>query len=59
MDGTALVLGAAGKDRFGLKGGNGKVIAVGEADESKASALNRIESVKRAAPDATLDDQAD
>lgn len=48
---------AAGKYRFRLKAGNGQIIAVGEAYESKASALNGIESVKKSAPDAAVDDQ--
>jgi len=48
---------AAGKFRFRLKAGNGEVIAVGEAYESKASALNGIDSVKKNAPDASVDDQ--
>lgn len=46
-----------GKFRFRLKAGNGQIIAVGEAYESKASALNGIESVKNNAPDAEVDDQ--
>ncbi|GGR80422.1 UPF0339 protein [Streptomyces aureoverticillatus] len=37
---------AAGKYRFRLKAGNGEIIAVGEAYESKAAALHGIESVK-------------
>ncbi len=48
---------AAGKFRFRLKAGNGEIIAVGEAYESKASALNGIESIKKNAPEATLVDQ--
>jgi uncharacterized protein YegP (UPF0339 family) len=48
---------AAGKFRFRLKAGNGEIIAVGEAYESKASALNGIDSVRRNAADAVLDDQ--
>lgn len=47
----------AGKYRFRLKAGNGQVIAVGEAYESKSSALNGIDSIKRNAPDAAVDDQ--
>jgi uncharacterized protein YegP (UPF0339 family) len=35
-----------GKFRFRLKAGNGEIIAVGEAYESKASAKNGVESVK-------------
>lgn len=48
---------AAGKFRFRLKAGNGEIIAVGEAYESKASALNGIESVKKNAVDAAVVDQ--
>ena len=47
----------AGKFRFRLKASNGQVIASGEAYESKASALNGIESVRKNASDAVLDDQ--
>ena len=47
----------AGKWRFRLKAGNGQVIAVGEAYESKAAAQNGIESVKSNAPGAVTDDQ--
>ena len=49
----------AGKYRFRLKAGNGQTIAVSEDYESKASALNGIESVRKNAADATLDDQTD
>lgn len=48
---------AAGKFRFRLKASNGQVIATGEAYETKASALNGIESVRKNAGDAKLDDQ--
>jgi len=48
---------AAGKFRFQLKAGNGEIIAVGEAYESKASALNGIESVKKNAAEAAVVDQ--
>lgn len=48
---------AAGKFRFRLKASNGQIIAVGEAYESKSSALNGIESVKKNAPDAAVVDQ--
>ncbi len=47
----------AGKFRFRLKASNGQIIAVGEAYESKTAALNGIESVKKNAPDAKVDDQ--
>jgi hypothetical protein len=50
---------AAGKFRFRLKAGNGEIIAVGEAYESKAAALNGIDSVKRNAADAAVDDQTE
>ncbi|MGC0370259.1 YegP family protein [Microbacterium sp. SLBN-111] len=45
----------AGKFRFRLKAGNGQVIAVSEAYESKASALNGIASVKANADSETDD----
>jgi uncharacterized protein len=48
---------AAGKFRFRLKAGNGEIIAVGEAYDSKSAALNGIDSVKRNAADAAVDDQ--
>jgi len=48
---------AAGKFRFRLKAGNGEIIAVGEAYESKASALNGIESIKKNAAEAAVVDQ--
>jgi len=38
---------------------NGQVIASSERHESKAGALNGIESVKRNAPTAEIDDQSD
>ena len=47
----------ASKYPFRLKAGNGQVIATGEAYETKASALNGIESVRKNAASATLDDQ--
>ncbi|WP_163747963.1 YegP family protein [Mycolicibacterium helvum] len=46
----------AGKFRFRLKAGNGEIIAVSEAYETKASANNGIESVKKNAPDAAVVD---
>ena len=49
----------ASKYRFRLKASNGQVIATGEAYETKASALNGIESVRKNAASATLDDQTD
>jgi uncharacterized protein YegP (UPF0339 family) len=47
----------SGKFRFRLKAGNGEVIATGESYESKASALGGIDSVRKNAADAKLDDQ--
>ncbi|MBM6403064.1 YegP family protein [Phycicoccus sp. CSK15P-2] len=47
----------AGKFRFRLKAGNGQVIAVGEAYESKASAMKGVHSVQKNAPAALVDDQ--
>lgn len=46
-----------GKYRFRLKAGNGQIIAVGEAYNSKSSALNGIESIRKNAKGAKLDDQ--
>jgi len=43
----------AGKFRFRLKASNGQVVAASQAYESKASALNGIESVKASSVDAT------
>ena len=42
----------AGKYRFRLKASNGQVVAASQAYESKASALNGIESVKNSSVDA-------
>jgi uncharacterized protein YegP (UPF0339 family) len=47
----------ADKFRFRLKAGNGEIIAVSEAYNSKFSALAGVESVRKNAPDAKLDDQ--
>lgn len=43
--------------RWRLKAGNGEVIAVGEAYESAAGAQGGIDSVKRNAADAPVDNQ--
>jgi uncharacterized protein YegP (UPF0339 family) len=45
-----------GKFRFRLKAGNGEIIAVGEAYESKASAKNGVDSVQKNAAGATVVD---
>ena len=52
-----LKQGSIGKFRFNLVAPNGQVIATSEAYETKASAINGIESVKRNAPSAEIDDQ--
>jgi uncharacterized protein YegP (UPF0339 family) len=44
----------AGKYRFRLKAGNGEIIAVSEAYETRASAKNGVESVRTNAPGADL-----
>ena len=54
-----LKKGSTGKFRFNLVATTGQVIATSEAYESKASAVNGIESVKRYAPNAEIDDQTD
>ena len=46
-----------GEYRFRLKASNGQVIATGEAYKSKKSCMNGIESIRKNAPDAKLDDQ--
>ena len=48
---------SAGKYRFRLKATNGQVIATGQGYETKKSCLNGIESIRKNAPDAKLDDQ--
>ncbi len=50
--------GSSGKFHFNLIATNGQVIATSEAYESKRAALNGIESVKKNAPDAPIDDQS-
>jgi uncharacterized protein YegP (UPF0339 family) len=43
--------------RFRLKAGNGQTIATGEGYTTKKACLNGIESIRKNAPDAKLDDQ--
>lgn len=43
--------------KFDLKAGNGEVIATSEVYNSKAACLNGIESVKKNAPVAAVEDQ--
>jgi hypothetical protein len=52
-----LKKGSTGKFHFNLLAVNGQVIATSEAYESKAAAVNGIESVKKNAPVADVDDQ--
>ena len=47
---------ATGQFHFNLKAGNGEIIATSEMYESKASAKNGIESVKKNAADAEVVD---
>ena len=49
--------GNSGKFHFNLVASNGQVIASSETYETKSSAMNGIESVKKHAPDAEIDDQ--
>ncbi|MCW2861714.1 MAG: hypothetical protein JWP48_3422 [Actinoallomurus sp.] len=51
--------GNSGKFHFNLVASNGQVIATSERYETKTSALNGIESVRKNAADAELDDQTD
>ncbi|MDN3359607.1 YegP family protein [Actinomadura sp. DC4] len=46
-----------GKFHFNLVATNGQVIATSEKYETKKSALNGIESVRKNAPEAGIDDQ--
>jgi len=46
-----------GKFRFRLKAGNGQIIAISEAYETKAAAQNGIKSVRTNAPTGRIDDQ--
>lgn len=45
--------------KFSLKAGNGEVIATSEVYKSEAACMNGIESVKRNAPAALVEDQTD
>jgi uncharacterized protein YegP (UPF0339 family) len=47
----------SGGFRFRLKAGNGEVIASSESYKTKAGALGGIESIKKNAGDADIDDQ--
>jgi len=52
-----LKKGSSGKYHFNLHAANGQIIATSETYESKQSALNGIESVKKNAADARVDDE--
>lgn len=54
-----LKKGSSGKFHFNLQAANGQVIATSETYESKAAAINGIESVKKNAPVAETVDQSD
>lgn len=45
-----------GEYRFKLVAGNGQTIAVSEGYSTKAACVNGVESVRKNAPDATVDD---
>ena len=47
----------SGEYRFRLKAGNGQVVANGQAYTTKKACLNGIESIRKNAPDASIDDQ--
>ncbi|MPZ38687.1 MAG: DUF1508 domain-containing protein [Rhizobiales bacterium] len=48
----------AGQFRFRFKAPNGETMCSSEGYTAKASAVNAIDSIKKNAPDATMDDQA-
>ncbi len=52
-----LKKGSTGKFHFNLVAANGQVIATSQTYESRAAAMKGIESVKKNAPVAVIDDQ--
>jgi uncharacterized protein YegP (UPF0339 family) len=48
----------AGEFRFRFKASNGETMFSSEGYKSKSSATSAIESIKKNAPDAVVDDQA-
>ena len=50
---------ASGGFHFNLKASNGQIIASSESYNTKAAALNGIESIRAHAAEATVDDQTD
>jgi len=55
----SLKQGSTGNYHFDLVAASGEIIAASESYESKASALKGVESVRRNAPDAAIDDQGE
>lgn len=51
--------GASGKVNISLRASNGRTILTGQPYADKSGAENGIASVRRHAPDADLDDQAE
>jgi uncharacterized protein YegP (UPF0339 family) len=47
-----------GRFRFALVANNGQTLAVGEGYPTKVACVNGIETVRRNAPEATIEDQA-
>ncbi|EHQ36020.1 YegP family protein [Methanoplanus limicola] len=47
---------SSGKYRFRLKAPNGEIIAVGQGYSSRAACLNGIESIKKNAPTAPVEE---
>ena len=43
--------------RFNLKAGNGEIIAVSEVYTTESACLNGVESIRKNAPDAAVEDQ--
>ena len=48
----------AGEFRFRLKASNGEIIATGEGYKAKSGCMNGIESVKKNAPEAAVEDKS-
>ena len=43
--------------RFNLKAGNGEIVAVSEVYTTESACLNGVESIRKNAPDAAIEDQ--
>ena len=48
----------AGEFRFRLKATNGQIIATGEGYKSKAGCMNGIDSIRKNAPEASIEDKS-